>query len=185
MITEIDINKHNFSKIGKYISNKLHHIHKPVHNKQYSLPSQSKTDRKHRPKPTEDTSTHNLRKKDQIKRDQQDFSPPVGTYRVNYTAVDKYHLQDLETSISTTSTDPPPTFLDKSTKPIKSLHTLKITLMDCLLNIKDSWNSAECQAENKSKAQSEKMQKILMKPGFRSTDFQLSPKIIEVSVSKK
>lgn len=33
MISEIDINKHNFSKIGKYISNKLHHIHSPVSNK--------------------------------------------------------------------------------------------------------------------------------------------------------
>lgn len=34
MLEELDINKHNFSKIGKYISNKLHHIqtHKSARN---------------------------------------------------------------------------------------------------------------------------------------------------------
>lgn len=92
MISEIDINKHNFSKIGKYISNKLHHIHKPATAKQSFTISQPKTDRNLRPKPGEDSSSHKLRKKEHINRSQHDFSPPVGTYRVNYTAIDKYHL---------------------------------------------------------------------------------------------
>lgn len=117
MITEIDINKHNFSKIGKYISNKLHHIHKPIAAKQASQP---KTDR-HPSKNTEEPKHNKLSKKDPPpKRDREDFSPPVGTYRVNYAIVDKYPSCNLETSTSTTSTGRLRTSLVKSTRPTKS-----------------------------------------------------------------
>lgn len=179
MISEIDINKHNFSKIGKYISNKLHHIHKPATAKQSFTISHHKTDRNLRPKPGEDSSSHKLRKKEHINRNQHDFSPPVGTYRVNYTAIDKYHLQHLETSISTTSIDPHPISSDKSTKPIRSLHTSKNTLRDSPPNKKDLWNSIECQVGRKSKALLEKMQKILTNLGFKPTDFRHSSKTLE------
>jgi len=39
MLLEMDINKHNFSKIGKYISNKLHHIRKRDNKKHVTVGS--------------------------------------------------------------------------------------------------------------------------------------------------
>jgi hypothetical protein len=45
MLLEIDINKHNFSKIGKYISNKLHHIHKRENKKHATVGSELLSER--------------------------------------------------------------------------------------------------------------------------------------------
>ena len=45
MLLEIDINKHNFSKIGKYISNKLHHIHKRENKKHVTMGADSMSER--------------------------------------------------------------------------------------------------------------------------------------------
>lgn len=38
-MTEVLKENYNFSKIGKYISNKLHHIHKPKKDQPKALPS--------------------------------------------------------------------------------------------------------------------------------------------------
>jgi hypothetical protein len=89
MLVEIDINKHNFSKIGKYISNKLHHIHKPISGKHSSLLSETKTERSSLQRTMPQETPPKTKRKTELKSRPLDFSPPVGNYRVNFAAVDK------------------------------------------------------------------------------------------------
>lgn len=68
MLAEIDINTHNFSKIGKYISNKLHHIHpRDTSNKKQQTTVHQLSERKDRVKQevssSEEKKSRTVRKK--------------------------------------------------------------------------------------------------------------------------
>lgn len=69
MLVELNINKHNFSKIGKYISNKLHHIHKGEDRKRQSVSVEAVTERQDKAKdktePVQEKRAKTLRKKEQ------------------------------------------------------------------------------------------------------------------------
>ena len=91
MLVSLDINTHNFSKIGKYISNKLHHFHKPR--------TQRAREEDKKPTPTLNTSLkpktepaeepQSVKPSKSFPRKVLPAEPSVGTYKVNYTIIDK------------------------------------------------------------------------------------------------
>ena len=125
MLTEFDINKHNFSKIGKYISNKLHHIHKRDSKKHHTAANESIPDQKEKAKEKIDLQLD--KKAKTARKKEQWYEPCVGTYRVNYSVIDKYLLLDSEICTSPTLASPLLIFMDRSTGRKKSLLTPRIT----------------------------------------------------------
>jgi hypothetical protein len=89
MMTELEINKHNFSKIGKYISNKLHHVHKqrPPHSRAQTNSNKTPSPKRENSKP--ESLKENTSRSPRTKHEW--FEPSVGSYRVDYSAVDKYN----------------------------------------------------------------------------------------------
>lgn len=102
------MDNYNFSKIGKYISNKLHHIHKSRKEQPRStLPPTSSAPQQERSDRSEN--------KENKRRKVEWLEPTVGSYQVNYSAIDKYLSSHSETSITATFIAPLPTSLVKST----------------------------------------------------------------------
>lgn len=85
-MSDILIESHNFSKIGKYIANKLHHIRKP---NKYPQPPKPLSARKHKQK-SDSKENRTAKRNDRLE-------PTVGSYQLNYSAVDKYSSLHAET----------------------------------------------------------------------------------------
>ena len=77
---------HNFSKSGKYIANKLHHIRKPHKPPQPPAPPAAR-----------DTSPKSAKENRAAPRVHR-LEPTVGSYQLNYSAVDKYAARHAGTS---------------------------------------------------------------------------------------
>lgn len=94
--------KHNFSKIGKYISNKLHHINKARKHKFKPETAVSSSPR-HLAQPIISKDKENDTKVSKDHSKAKENGPPVGSYRLNYSAIDKYIVNYAEMCVSITS----------------------------------------------------------------------------------
>jgi hypothetical protein len=82
-MTDLLLENYNFSKIGKYISNKLHHLHKGKKEPHKSPASRTASQEEHVKPEKSENKSNRVRKMEWVE-------PSVGSYKVNYSAIDKY-----------------------------------------------------------------------------------------------